>query len=241
MSRSSVHVVFFDAAGTLFRVKGAVGNVYLRYAEKYGVPNSPDVAAKVTQGFKEAFQQAPPAIFAADHPEKLKSCERLWWFDIVHAVFYRVGMFDGFDEYFDEIYEAFGRADHWEVYPEVPATLQQLKSQGYELGVISNFDTRFFGIVRGLQLDHFFDSVTISSLAGSLKPSEKIFQRALDHHAVEPEEALHVGDRQREDFEGAIQAKLRGVLLDREGTFKNGTIPCISKLDDVCTILVTEA
>ena len=240
MSRSSVHVVFFDAAGTLFRVKGSVGNVYLRYAEKYGVPNSVDMAAKVNQGFKDAFQQAPPPIFAADHPEQLKSCERLWWFDLVHAVFYRVGMFDGFDEYFDEIYEAFGTADHWEVYPEVPATLQQLKSQGYELGVISNFDTRFFRIFRGLQLDHFFDSITISSLAGSVKPSEKIFQRALDHHVVEPEEALHVGDHQQEDFEGATQANLRCVLLDREGTFKNGTIPCISKLDDVCTLLVTE-
>ena len=240
MSRSSIHVVFFDAAGTLFRVKGSVGNVYLRYAEKYGVPNSVDVAAKVNQGFKEAFQQAPPPIFAAEHPEQLKSCERLWWFDLVYATFYRVGMFDGFDEYFDEIYEAFGTADHWEVYPEVPATLQQLKSQGYELGVISNFDTRFFRIFRGLQLDHFFDSITISSLAGSVKPSEKIFQRALGHHLVEPEEALHVGDHQREDFEGATQAKLRGVLLDREGTFKNGTIPCISKLDDVCTLLVTE-
>lgn len=240
MSRSSIHVVFFDAAGTLFRVKGSVGNVYLRYAEKYGVPNSVDVAAKVNQGFKEAFQQAPPPIFAAEHPEQLKSCERLWWFDLVYATFYRVGMFDGFDEYFDEIYEAFGTADHWEVYPEVPATLQQLKSQGYELGVISNFDTRFFRIFRGLQLDHFFDSITISSLAGSVKPSEKIFQRALGHHLVEPEEALHVGDHQREDFEGATQAKLHGVLLDREGTFKNGTIPCISKLDDVCTLLVTE-
>ena len=140
----------------------------------------------MNQAFKDAFRQAPPPIFAVEQPEKLKQCERLWWFDIVHAVFYRVGMFDGFDDYFDEVYEAFSTADAWEIYAEVPEVLQQLRSQGYELGVISNFDTRFFEIFRELGLERFFDSITISSLAGSAKPSPKIFRHALDQHVVEP-------------------------------------------------------
>ena len=230
MPASHIKVVFFDAAGTLFRVKGSVGDVYLQYATKYGVPRSPDMVTKVNQAFKDAFRQAPPPIFAVDQPEKLKQCERLWWFDIVHAVFYRVGMFEGFDDYFEEVYEAFSRAEAWDLYPEVPEVLQQLRTQGYELGVISNFDTRFFEIIRALRLEHFFDSITISSLAGSAKPSPQIFQHALDQHVVEPEEAMHVGDDPKEDFEGAINARLAGVLLDRDKIGMDDTIPCVADL-----------
>lgn len=230
MSGPRIKVVFFDAAGTLFRVKGSVGDVYLQYAAKYGVPRSPDMVTKVNQAFKDAFRQAPPSIFAVEQPEKLKQCERLWWFDIVHAVFYRVGMFEGFDDYFDEVYEAFGRAEAWEIYPEVPEVLQQLRSQEYELGIISNFDTRFFAIVRALGLDDLFDSITISGIAGSVKPAEKIFRHALAQHVVEPEEAMHVGDDLKEDFTGATDAGLSGVLLDRDGKGVDDTIPCIADL-----------
>ena len=230
MLASHIKVVFFDAAGTLFHVKGSVGDVYLQYAAKYGVLWSHDMVTKVSQAFKDAFRQAPPPIFAVEQPEKLKQCERLWWFDIVHAVFYRVGMFEGFDDYFDEVYEAFGRAEAWEIYPEVPEVLQQLRSQGYELGVISNFDTRFFDIVRALRLESFFDSITISSLAGSAKPSPRIFRHALAQHVVEPEEAMHVGDDLKEDFAGAIDAGLSGVLLDRDGKGVDDTTPYIADL-----------
>ncbi len=236
MSGSRIKVVFFDAVGTLFHVKGSVGAVYLHHAEKYGVPNSVTMVTKVNQAFKEAFLQAPPPIFVVEQPEKLKQCERLWWFDIVHAVFYRVGMFDGFDDYFDEVYEAFGTADAWEIYSEVPEVLQQLQLQGYELGVISNFDTRFFEIVRGLRLGHLFDSITISSIVGSAKPSPKIFRHALDQHVIEPEEAMHVGDDHKEDFDGATNAHLSGVLLDRDSEGKDG-IPCISNLRDLSRVL----
>ncbi len=235
MSKSRITVVFFDAVGTLFHVKGSVGDVYLRYAEKYGVRRSVEMVTRVNQAFKEAFSQAPPPIFAVEHPEQLKQCERLWWFDVVHAVFYRVGMFEGFDDYFDEVYEAFRTADAWEIYPEVPEVLRQLRSQGYELGVISNFDTRLFEVFRELQLEQFFDSITISSLVGSAKPSPKIFRHALAQHVVEPEEALHVGDDPKEDVDGANNANLYGVLLDRDGTSQ--TKPCISNLRDLSCVL----
>ena len=237
MSASPIKVVFFDAAGTLFHVKGSVGEVYLRFAKKYGVPQSADMVEKLNQAFREAFLQAPPSVFAVTQPEKLKQCERLWWFDIVHAVFYRVGMFDGFDDYFEDVHAAFGTADVWEVYAEVPKVLETLKSRGYELGVISNFDTRFFSIFRALGLDRYFDSVTVSCTAGAVKPSPKIFRHALAQHVIEPNEAMHVGDRQLEDLEGATDAGLSGVLLDRDGTVQDTTIPRIPHLGDMLAML----
>ncbi len=207
-------VAFFDAADTLFHVRGSVGEVYRVHAAKYGV--TADRAA-IQQAFVKAFSDAPPPVFAAGDPQEIKSCERLWWFDIVHNVFYRLGMFEGFDRYFEEVFAYFSRADSWELYPDTVPTLQSLSEGGIELGIVSNFDSRLYEILLGLGIDRFFDSVTISSSAGAAKPSPQIFRRALDKHGVQPHEAVHVGNSLREDAAAAGKAGLLGVLLNREG------------------------
>ncbi|MGD9850024.1 MAG: HAD-IA family hydrolase [Nitrospirales bacterium] len=232
MSPIPVKTVFFDAVGTLFHVKGSVGTIYLHYAQKYGVDDSLNMEEAINSAFRDVFQKVPPPIFSVQGPEKLKQCERLWWFDVVHAVFYRVGMFEGFDEYFDEVFEAFESARHWDIYPETVGVLTELKRMGFELGVISNFDTRFFQIIRALELSHFFDTLTISSLAGAAKPSPRIFQYALDQHCVLPQEAVHVGDHEQEDFQGALGAGLHAFHVDRaqKKAWGNGVFPDLRDL-----------
>jgi putative hydrolase of the HAD superfamily len=209
-------VLFFDAAGTLFHVKGSVAEIYLSYAEKYGVKRTDDLLTKVRAAFTRAFQDAPPPVFAVNDQAEIKRCERLWWFDLVHNVFYRVGMFEGFDEYFEEIFEAFDGPTYWVLFPETITVLERLRDEGCELGIISNFDTRLFNILRGLGLAALFDTVTISSLANAAKPSPQIFRVALDKHLVGPAEAWHIGDSLRDDVGGARLAGLRAVLLDRD-------------------------
>lgn len=213
---SRIRVIFFDAAGTLFHVKGSVAEIYLDYAEKYGVKRTDDLLAAVNAAFKRAFRESPPPVFAVTDPAEIKRCERLWWFDIVHNVFYRVGMFEGFDDYFEEVFQAFAGSRHWALYPETLDVLKALKGQGLEVGIISNFDSRLFHVLRGLGIADLFDTVTISSLARAAKPAPKIFQVALEKHAVDPEEAVHVGDSIDDDLQGARNARLIGVLLDRE-------------------------
>lgn len=212
---SRLKVVFFDAAGTLFHITGSVGEVYVSYAGKYGFPQTPESRAAVEAAFRRAFSDAPPPIFAVSDHAEIKRCERLWWFDIVHAVFYRVGMFDGFDEYFGEVFQAFEGASHWTLYPETIRTLKVLRAGGAELGIISNFDTRLFNVLRGLELTDCFDTVTIPGLTRAAKPSARIFRAALEKHAVDPDEAVHVGDSQQDDVEGAAAAGMTGVWLDR--------------------------
>ncbi len=227
MGQPQIKVIFFDAVGTLFDVRGSVGEVYLSYASKYGVPRTKEMCQALNQSFRETMKDMPPQIFSVESPEKLKQCERLWWFDVVHSVFYRVGMFEGFDDFFEEVFTAFQQSDHWELFPETVEVLTRLKQQGFELGVISNFDTRFYKVFRALKLDGLFDSVTISSLAKSLKPANKIFSYALSQHMVDPVEAIHVGDHPTEDFLGAQKAGLHALLVDRSGTHKHSefTIP----------------
>jgi putative hydrolase of the HAD superfamily len=234
---SSIRVVFFDAADTLFHVQGSVAEIYLRYAVEFGFPQKPDSLAAIKHAFSRAFREAPPPVFAATDPLRLKQSERLWWFDIVHHVFYRVGMFERFDEFFDRVFHVFEDARSWRLFPETASTLTRLKARGFELGIISNFDTRLFPVLRGLGIADAFDTVTISSLAHAAKPAPQIFHAALEKHAVDPVEALHVGDSLQDDVEGAKNAGLHAVLLDRDDRRQPADVPSIQTLEELFPLL----
>lgn len=214
---SPIKVVFLDAAGTLFRVKRSVADIYLDLAVPYGFRRGPDSREAIKGAFKRAMQDAPPPAFQVTDPAEIKRCERLWWFDVVHNVFYRVGMFDRFDDFFEEVFRRFDGPEFWELYPETIDVLKGLRDRGLELGIISNFDSRLFGVLKGLGIADYFDTVTISSLARSAKPAPGIFRLALEQHALDPEEALHIGDSLRDDVVGAQRAGLAGVLIQRQG------------------------
>lgn len=236
MSRS-VRVVFFDAANTLFHVEGSVAEIYLRHAVSFGFAQTPGSLAAIEQAFGRAFREAPPPVFAATDPDRIKQSERLWWFDIVHNVFYRVGMFEQFDQFFERVFHVFEDPGSWRLFPETVAALTQLRGEGVELGIISNFDSRLFSVMRGLGLEPLFDTVTISSLARAAKPAPKIFQLALDKHAVEPKEAVHVGDSLRDDVKGAEKAGLHAVLLDRGGRWQGSGVRSIRTLDELPSLI----
>ena len=234
---SLIRVVFFDAADTLFHVHGSVAEIYLRHAVAFGFPQKPDSLVSIKQAFSRAFREAPPLVFAAIEPARVKQSERLWWFDIVHHVFYRVGMFERFDEFFDHVFRVFEDHRSWRLFPETVSTLTRLKARDLELGIISNFDSRLFTVLRGLGIADAFDTVTISSLAQAAKPAPQIFQIALEKHAVDPGEALHIGDSLRDDVEGAKKAGLHAVLLDREGRRQQPDVQTITSLEELFPLL----
>ena len=234
---SLIRVVFFDAADTLFHVQGSVAEIYLRHAVAFGFPQKPDSLLAIKQAFRRAFREAPPPVFSAAEPARIKQSERLWWFDIVHHVFYRVGMFERFDEFFDHVFRVFEDHQSWCLFPETASTLTRLKARDLELGIISNFDSRLFTVLRGLGIADAFDTVTISSLAQAAKPAPQIFQIALEKHAVDPEETLHIGDSLRDDVEGAKKAGLHAVLLDREGRQQQPGVQTITSLEELFPLL----
>ena len=206
-------VIFFDAAGTIFETRAPVGESYARIAREYGVDAT---AAQVGAGFRRAFHNADGLAFGPGHsgPE-LRAMERRWWRDIVADTFAGLGAFTDFDAYFDALFAFFGDPMNWRADPQAALTLERLKSNGLELGVISNFDYRLYRILDGLRLSRYFDSITISSEAGYAKPSPKLFEAALAHHNVASDDALHVGDVEHLDVEGAQAAGIAAVLIDR--------------------------
>jgi putative hydrolase of the HAD superfamily len=93
--------------------------------------------------------------------------------------------------------------------------LQGWRQQGIQLGIVSNFDSRIYLILENLQLKDFFSSITISSQAGSAKPHSQIFIAALKKHNCFAQEAWHIGDSLKEDYQGAKAAGLKPFLIKR--------------------------
>ena len=207
----SFKAVFFDAAGTLFTSVRPIGQSYALFAKNYGM----DVSERaLAQRFRICHSSSPPLAFAGVEGDRLKELERNWWKELVRNVFSPFGPFEQFDNYFSDLFEFFSRSEAWSLFDDTRETLVTLRHRGFILSVISNFDSRLFGILDGLGIAHQFDSALISSQVGYAKPDAGIFQAALTRHKLSPEEALFVGDTPATDVAGARNAGIKGVLLD---------------------------
>jgi len=208
-------VIFLDAVGTLFGIRGSVGAIYSQLAQKFGV----EVAeADLNLAFGQSFRHSSPAAFPNADPSKIPILEFEWWQAIAQATFAQAGVlpqFSDFATFFKELYAYFETAAPWFVYPEVPAVLEQWRSQGIELGILSNFDSRLYSVLDAIDLAKFFTSITISTEIGAAKPSPTIFAAGLKKHNCQAIAAWHIGDSYQEDYEAAQAIGIQGIWLNR--------------------------
>ena len=129
--------------------------------------------------------------------------------------------------------------DFFTLYPDVPATLRELHAAGYRLGIVSNWEPRLELLCAAHGIGHFFDFAVVSELEGYSKPHPRLYQRALEIAGAEPGDVLHVGDKLREDIEGAAQVGIRAVLIDRAGTTEEYE-PRITRLSELPALLACE-
>lgn len=114
-----------------------------------------------------------------------------------------------------EIEKAWERAEHFDLYDDVPAVLAELRGHGIKLGLVSNGarDLEEFVAHHKLEVD-----VAVGSRShGKVKPDPSIFRAALERLGVAPEAAVMVGDSPEDDVEGARALGMRAFLVDREG------------------------
>jgi putative hydrolase of the HAD superfamily len=208
--------IFLDAVGTLFGVRGSVGEIYDRIARQYGVISSP---TELNRCFYQAFKHAPPCIFPGATGAEIPDLEFEWWKALNRQTFKVAGIweqFADFDRFFRELYAYFTTPAAWEVYPDIIPTLQKWRDLQIELGVLSNFDSRLHQVLTALDLDRYFQSVTISTAVGAAKPQPQIFAAALAKHQCQPSLAWHIGDSWEEDYLGAKSAGLTAIWIDRD-------------------------
>ena len=206
-----IRAIFFDAAGTLFYLTKTVGDHYAYVGREVGLDLD---AQKLESAFHAAWKQMPRRR-AIDGPRE--NDDKGWWRELVGRVFGRVAPslteFDR-DNFFEVAYEHFAEAGIWELYPEVPKVLEQLRPR-FQLAVISNFDGRLRFILQNLGISKYFAHLFISSELGADKPGPEIFRRALKVMDLDANEVLHVGDDPERDWKAAKAAGLSVFQLDR--------------------------
>lgn len=209
-------VIFLDAVGTLFGVKGSVGTVYAEVARRFGVEVS---AAALNRAFFQSFRTAGTPAFGETDPAALQAREFAWWLAIATNTFKQADalhQFSDFAEFFAALYAHFATANPWVVYTDVKPALERWQRMGVPLGILSNFDSRIYAVLESLALEPFFASITISTEVGAAKPDPKIFAIALQKHHSSPDAAWHIGDSFEEDYQAAKAVGIRGLWLRRK-------------------------
>ncbi len=118
------------------------------------------------------------------------------------------------------------------VLPEVPETLKLLKESGYKLACIGNVQfwpsayTRIF--MERYGISQYLDKHIFSDEAGFFKPSPEIFHQAVAFFGVKPHEVLHVGDREKEDYQGATRAGLKALLINPSLSIKGQVLSALN-------------
>ena len=208
-------VIFLDAVGTLFGVQGSVGEIYRQIALEFGV-DAP--AEGLNKAFFQSFKASQPLEFPEANAQEIPELEFQWWQAIAQETFTKVGVveqFGNFTAFFADLYAHFATAEPWYIYPDVLLALEQWQQKEITLGIISNFDSRLYGVLKALDLSDFFTSITISSQVGAAKPKSEVFQAALAQHSCQKTEVLHIGDSLKEDYYGATAAGIRAFWLKR--------------------------
>ena len=106
------------------------------------------------------------------------------------------------------------------LYDDTVPTLQHLRDAGLRLAIVSNWDTPLNPLTERLGIAHYFDVIVASHDARvrSAKPDPHIFNYTLAAVGVSAAEAVHVGDTYEADIVGARNARIRPILIDRDGT-----------------------
>jgi len=101
--------------------------------------------------------------------------------------------------------------------PHVHEAVQAMKDRGYRLGVICNTGMAGGKVLRQVLRKHhlldYFDITVFSNEFGRSKPHPAIFEHTLaELGAIRASEALHVGDLEELDVEGARRAGMHSAL-----------------------------
>ena len=112
-----------------------------------------------------------------------------------------------------------------EAYPEVPDALRRLHRRGLTLAICSNWDWDLAEAVDEVGLTDLIDVQVSSAWAGARKPHRRIFEHTLAEVAVDPADAVFVGDTWGPDVEGPRAVGMTPVYLQRDGHWPDSGVP----------------
>lgn len=128
----------------------------------------------------------------------------------------------------------------WKAYDGAKMTLRHLRSLGYRLGLISNWDESARAVLARNGLDEELDEIIVSSEVGIEKPNPDIFRLALSRVNATASQSLYIGDNYYDDVIGSQKIGMHCLLINaygNRGVEELSYHPIISGIQDVATYL----
>jgi len=110
---------------------------------------------------------------------------------------------------------------NWRLEQDAILTLGELQSDGYRLGLVSNAGDNqdVLQLAASFGIDTYFDFILTSAACSYRKPHARIFEIALAHWLISPQEAAMVGDALEADILGAKSLGLYTIWLTRRAQY----------------------
>jgi putative hydrolase of the HAD superfamily len=83
------------------------------------------------------------------------------------------------------------------------------------LAVISNWHRGLDSFCLEVNLSALLDVVISSADLGIEKPDSRFFNQAFRQLDIDPDQIAHIGDLPADDFDGAVAAGFKAILIDR--------------------------
>jgi 2-haloacid dehalogenase len=105
---------------------------------------------------------------------------------------------------------------NWEPFPEAPAALQEARSRGWKLAILSNTDRDFIDASMA-RLAVPFELAIVASEIGSYKPAHRHWERFVEQTQAAREGHVHVAASLFHDIAPANELGLRSIWINRLG------------------------
>jgi putative hydrolase of the HAD superfamily len=237
-----IKAVFFDAGETLVHPHPSFQELFASICREHGfavyswdveevqsrlAPHLVDIAHEA----ESEKQGSRPYTGSSLSP----SVSRTFWTSLYRRFLRELGIGD--EGLASKLFQVFSDISSYSLFDDVLPTLEELRSTGYRLGVISNFERWLEEMLVELRVGDLFHVRVISGIEGVEKPDPAIYRLALDRVGLDGSEAMHVGDSLSMDVEPAQAAGMRAVLLDRIGRYAGVRCPTIRSLKELPALL----
>ena len=206
--------IFFDLGGTLFsykKMQSGMMQVFEKMVERFSLDHDAAEVARlyylVGKDVDREFAQKPYFLgrdyFKANFIQYLDRIGKPQF----------ASHFDWYDIEFRQTMD-----DSLEIQPDCHATLEQLKSTGLYLSIVSNIDDNILDpLIKRERLDRWFTHMTSSETAQSCKPDRRFFEIALGKSGLQADQVMFVGDSLEQDILGAHAMGMHTTLISEPG------------------------
>jgi putative hydrolase of the HAD superfamily len=118
--------------------------------------------------------------------------------------------------------------------------LEELKRKSLKLGIITNGKGQFqMHSIKALGIEGYFDMILISEWEGISKPDPRLFQKAMDHLNVLPNESVFVGDHPINDIQAARNVGMK-TIWKKDAIYQSANADfVIEELKEITNIIET--